>query len=131
MNKINIDFLGYTKNIYLNYPNVCPHCGRVMSPKLVSVSNSDQKFTPKHSSFSLTFKCSYTDCQKYFAVEYIATSESQARKVDYSYRPPVNVNFPAKIMSLSNMFASIYFQSAIAESEHFRFNCRGRVSESY
>lgn len=114
-----IKFLNGPYNIEVEFPNLCPHCGRTMVPECVSKSHSDEKISyDEKAKFALTFRCSYNDCKKYFAVEYFLNEDGIVKQINYSYRPPVKTDFPKKIIDLSNMFVSIYSQSAIAESEH-------------
>lgn len=120
LKNIPIKFLNGVYSFNIEYPNLCPHCGRTMVPECVSKSDSDKKYPYYHGTvkFALTYRCSYPDCKKYFAVEYSLDEKGELKENHYSYRPPVKIDFPTKIEDLSNSFVSIYSQSKTAESEH-------------
>lgn len=118
LENIQIKFLNGFYDFKIEFPNLCPHCGRTMAPECVSRTDSGES-NPYYrtAKFALTYRCSFSDCRKYFAVEY-NTDGGTLKEIHYSYRPPVKTDFPKTITDLSIMFASIYSQSAIAESEH-------------
>ncbi|HEM3384958.1 TPA: DUF4145 domain-containing protein [Streptococcus suis] len=119
MRKVSIDFLsGSSKIIKIQDPEHCPHCGRVMSPRLVSKSSSEDEYSSSFGSFALTFRCSYSDCKKYFSVEYVHNyNRGICLATEYSYRPPIKVSLPKNVEKVSPMFVEIYGQASIAESE--------------
>lgn len=114
------------RNIQINYrdgrssrnvkaPNLCPHCGRTMSPTFFEGYSENVMFD-KSQSVGILFKCSYDDCKKFFVAEYTGTS-LDLKKVNYSYRPPIEVALPTNIEKVSEQFVLIYTQSTKAESE--------------
>lgn len=113
-----IDFRDSRKAITINTPSICPHCGRTMSPQHVGESNSsdDSNYT-RQGHFSIIFRCSFEDCLKYFAIEYIHDEPGKGTAVAYAYRPPIKVKLPENIEKVSPTFVEIYSQATVAESE--------------
>ena len=117
MKDLYISFIDIRGRIKLDFPNICPHCGRTMSPELVSQTDSNDGYDDKDPRFALTFRCSFDDCKKYFSVEYAKQYDSKAEPIKYNYRPPISVDIPEKVRLLSPMFADIYTQSITGEVE--------------
>lgn len=106
------------RTIKIEYPEYCPHCGKSISPERIHVSDSEDSYTSGHAIFSVTFRCSRSECKKFFAVEYCYASHSNSCSIsEYSYRPPIKVNLPENIEKVSSMFVEIFSQATIAESE--------------
>lgn len=115
---IYIEFRDARKTITIDTPSKCPHCGRTMSPQHVGQSTSSEKASYlDEGRFAVIFRCSFDDCLKYFAIEYINSIASSASTVDYAYRPPIKVKLPENIEKVSPVFVEIYSQATVAESE--------------
>ena len=113
-----IEFRDARKNITIDTPLKCPHCGRTMSPQHVGQSTSSESTSvSEEGRFSVVFRCSFEDCLKYFVIEYIHDSYTHASMVDYTYRPPIQVKLPENIEKVSPIFVEIYSQATVAESE--------------
>ncbi|HEM6397881.1 TPA: DUF4145 domain-containing protein [Streptococcus suis] len=118
MKKVHIEFLDSSQTIEIITPEWCPHCGRNTSPALVSKTKSEDSYFKNFAKFAITYRCSYSDCKKYFSVEYSRNPDTRNVKiVEYSYRPPIKVKLPENIEKVSPMFVEIYGQATIAESE--------------
>lgn len=118
MKTANVSFYETSRQIKFEYPEYCPHCGESISPERLFVSNSEDYLSSCNARFTVTFRCSRSDCKKYFASEYIANeTTSEAHLVDYYYRPPIKVKLPENIEKVSSMFVEIYSQATIAEQE--------------
>lgn len=119
MHNISVSFRGRSKQVSVKPPEWCPHGGRNTSPTVISTSNSDNSSSSdKVGYFARTYRCSYSDCKKYFVIEYAYDFESQSSSIlEYSYRPPIKVDLPQNIEKISPMFVEIYGQSTIAEIE--------------
>lgn len=118
MRKVQIEFLDTSSTVEIITPEWCPHCGRNNSPELVSKTKSDDSYFNNFAKFAIVYKCSYSDCKKYFPIEYSRDPSNGKMKISkYSYRPPINVKLPENIEKVSPMFVEIYVQATIAESE--------------
>lgn len=106
------------QTVKIEHPEYCPHCGKNISPETIYVSDSEDSYSSGDARFVVTFRCSRSDCKKYFAVEYIFTSTSELCSIaKYSYRPPIKVKLPENIEKVSPVFVEIYSQATVAESE--------------
>ena len=115
---IPIRFIDGDQYVTVYTPELCPHCGRTMSPQHVGQSMSDDSCDEfKRGHFSVIYRCSYADCLKYFVIEYQNNYEI-ATPIEYSYRPPIKVNLPKNIEKVSPMFVEIYSQAEVAETEN-------------
>ncbi|ASB97397.1 TPA: DUF4145 domain-containing protein [Streptococcus equi subsp. zooepidemicus] len=113
-----IQFRDRRSTITIDTPSTCPHCGRTMSPQHVGESkSSDNESYSYQGHFSVIFRCSFDDCLKYFAVEYIHDQIGKGSAVAYFYRPPIRVNLPENVDKVSPAFVEIYSQATIAEQE--------------
>ena len=119
MKSANISFHGaFSQPVKFEYPEYCPHCGKSISPEKIHISDSEDSYSSGDARFVVTFRCSRSDCKKYFAVEYIFTSTSELCSIaKYSYRPPIKVKLPENIEKVSSVFVEIYSQATVAESE--------------
>ncbi|MHB9781449.1 DUF4145 domain-containing protein [Streptococcus sp. 10F2] len=118
MENIQIEFINTRKTVSIDTPEWCPHCGRNTSPALVSKSQSQDILRTDFARFSVTYRCSYSDCKKYFALEYSVNPDSLSTNIKtYSYRPPIKVNLPRNIEKVSPDFVEIYGQATVAEAE--------------
>lgn len=118
MKKISLHFRDTgTISINVNYPEYCPHCGKNISPERIQVSNSEDSYHNGSARFVVTFRCSRGECKRYFAIEYSTNMNSEARIVDYYYRPPIEVKLPENIEKVSSVFVEIYSQATVAEQE--------------
>lgn len=118
--KINvpIEFRDCRKTTTIKTPSKCPHCGRTMSPQYVGKSiSSDEASYLEEGRFAVVFRCSFSDCLKYFVIEYINNNAPSASIVQYNYRPPIKVKLPENIEKVSPIFVEIYSQATVAESE--------------
>jgi hypothetical protein len=88
-----------------------------MSPALVGKSDSSDIYPDDNARFSVVFRCAFEDCQKYFAIEYVANSGKLTTPIDYAYRPPIKIKLPDNIEKVSKDFVEIYSQATVAESE--------------
>ena len=113
-----IKFRDNLKTITIDTPSKCPHCGRTMSPQHVGQSwSSENSGLDDQGRFSVIFRCTYEDCQKYFVIEYIHDDYPLSTMINYSYRPPIKVKLPENIEKVSPVFVEIYSQATVAESE--------------
>lgn len=117
MKKVSIAFSDGYRNLFVKTPNLCPHCGRTMSPAVVSKSDCVNHEFKSGLTFSITYQCSYSECSCFFAIAYETHLGSDPTMINYSYRPPIKVDLPDTIKKISRMFVDIYAQSTIAESE--------------
>lgn len=118
MENIHIDFLNTSQTVSIDIPEWCPHCGRNTSPSLVSKSRSQDTLRKDFARFAVTYRCSYSDCKKYFSVEYSVHPNNLSTSIKtYSYRPPIKVNLPQNIEKVSPDFVEIYGQATVAEAE--------------
>lgn len=118
--KLNVDiyFRDLRTTVTIDTPSKCPHCGRTMSPLHVGQSTSSEtRSISEEGRFSVIFRCSFEDCLKYFAIEYIHDNYECASMVNYTYRPPIKVKLPENIEKVSPVFVEIYSQATIAERE--------------
>lgn len=112
---IEITFIDAINSFPVESPSKCPHCGKTMSPELIGQSQSSESIDDDEIHFSIFFRCSFEDCQKYFAIEYISLDSETAYPVDYNYQPSIKVHLPDNIEKISEDFVQIYSQAAKAE----------------
>lgn len=113
----NISFLDACCDIEINPPEWCPHCGRNNYPELVSATDSVDSYYIDSAKFAILYRCSYSDCKKYFPIEYSKDEGDNTKIVEYSYRPPIEIKLPENIEKISPDFVKIYSQATVAERE--------------
>lgn len=119
ISRISINVGGYQRELEADIPNICPHCITKIRPHVVSnTSYSDSAKPP----IAVLYQC--TECNKYFAVEYVITGPFQANKqayeavlVPYTYKTPVEFDLPLELADISPTFKDIYIQSLTAEND--------------
>lgn len=116
---VSVEFFNHSgKTITTILPEICPHCGKTMSP--ITYRGYCSKNT--HDSdlnIGIMAQCSSTGCQKYFVYHNFFNynlSEDPILKTD-SYRPPILVSLPDNIEKVSPIFLEIYSQATKAETE--------------
>lgn len=99
-------------------PEICPHCGRFMNPKLIEAFKLDSDFDELLNILTV-YCCTFSDCHKFFALHYKRkfSSHDFTEAEKYYYRPPINVTLPENIEKVSPMFVEIYKESVQAEQD--------------
>lgn len=121
---LTINCLDKSTFIDIETPSRCPHCGRVMEPRHLVETTSDNYSLDDEIRFGVVFQCSYDDCSKYFIQEYEKWyTEPIASQNEYHYRPQIDVELPKNIEVVSPDFVNIYKQSIRAESEGLDLIC--------
>nr|DAK63191.1 MAG TPA: protein of unknown function (DUF4145) [Caudoviricetes sp.] len=101
-------------SILVNLPDYCPHCNRTMSPRIISGHSTEENIHVK-SHFCVTYRCPFSDCQKFFVNEYVYTPNQKGQIVPYTYLHKVKINLPKGVAKLSPNFEIIYQQAKTAE----------------
>lgn len=114
---LNIEFVqnGYSYPRKINVPNICPHCASVMQPAY----HTAQFIDGGKSIFGVLLRCTASDCNKVFALEYDDSDHQRSLKEYkiYDYRPPIKVELPENIEKVSETFVEVFSQANKAESE--------------
>lgn len=109
-------------NVQIEIPNICPHCGQTMVPKIVS------KTVPTITTNNgpvISFLCQCLYCNEFFALTYkliekrLSFHNLNAYKTElipYSYSVFVKYDIPEEIEEFSPTFKEIYQQSQKAEA---------------
>lgn len=113
-------------SIDFDIPTICPHCGRTMSPILYNAA-SPNKYQIGLLKIGLFMRCTFEDCGRFFALQYsmrrykpsnsVHSKDDKPELVSFSYRPPISVNLPEGVESVSPTFVEIYSQATVAETE--------------
>lgn len=104
--------------VVVDEPEVCPHCGKFMSPRLVEAFNLNTPFEELLNILTV-YCCTFSDCHKFFALHYKRqfSNNNFTEAEKYYYRPPINVNLPENIEKVSPMFVEIYKEAVQAEQD--------------
>lgn len=123
---LTVHFRNTTGSIDFDIPNKCPHCGGTMAPVFHDAYSPD-KYENGHLKIGLLMQCTYGDCAKFYALQYSTTRSSinvspysvnsTPKLINFSYRPPISVNLPEGVESVSPTFVEIYSQATVAETE--------------
>lgn len=114
--------LGRNTDILVEIPNICPHCGQTMVPKISCNSNLTIT-TNEEPVVSLLCQCLY--CNEFFALTYkildeqigsYETSTFKTELIPYTYSIFVEYDIPEEIEKFSQTFKEIYQQSQKAEA---------------
>lgn len=112
---------GMTYSIHLALPEICPHCGKNMSPRFYhGVSEFDGTDNPE-SIAALLLQCVL--CGKYFTRMFFLNHLDEnglPREIELSYTPPINANIPEKIKTISKDFPEIYMQALKAKQANLK-----------
>lgn len=107
---------GMTYSIHLALPEICPHCGKNMSPRFYhGVSEFSGTDNPE-SIAALLLQCVL--CGKYFTRMFFLNRFDEnglPREIELSYTPPINANIPENIGTISDSFSEIYTQALQAK----------------
>ncbi|NYS33284.1 DUF4145 domain-containing protein [Streptococcus danieliae] len=121
---LTINCLDNSVFIDIETPSRCPHCGRMMEPRHLMETTSDNHSLDDAIRFGVVFQCVYDDCSNYFIQEYEKLdTELIAFQYEYHYRPQIDVELPKNIEVVSPDFVNIYKQSVRAESEGLDLIC--------
>lgn len=97
----------------ISISDTCPHCGKNMEPYQV-----DNLYDASSNVALLTFRCTISECMKYFVLEYANSSEyNLGNLVNYQYNGTINVNIPPNIRLLSPIFSDTFTEASIAETK--------------
>lgn len=118
MKIITVKCRDYNKQITIELPNNCPHCGQIMTPDTYSDGVSHNATHESFIKFGLFMRCTDYNCRKYYALEYVHNNtENKTRLKHYEYKPPINVDLPENIDNVSPSFVEIFTQATKAEEE--------------
>lgn len=117
------------ENLNIKYlfklPNICPHCGQIMSPTIEETSQATLN-TNKIPVISFLMRCS--SCKEFYALSYELTKTYvknlgiyynyyETKLIPYSYRPNIKYDLPQEIEKISSISKDIYIQCQVAEHE--------------
>lgn len=95
----------------ISIADTCPHCGKNMEPHQVA-----NLFDSPSGMALLTFRCTISECMKYFVLEYADSSQyNPGNLVNYQYNGAVNVDISSNIRKLSPIFRDTFIEATIAE----------------
>lgn len=109
--------LGRNTNALVEIPNICPHCGQTMVPK-ISCNSGLTITTNEEPVVSLLCQCLY--CNEFFALSYkildeqigsYETSTFKTELIPYTYSIFVEYDITEEIEKFSPTFKEIYQQS--------------------
>lgn len=118
MKSLKVDCLGSGLSITIETPKTCPHCGETMSPEILTKGVSKDSKYDTFIKFGVLAKCNWSNCNKFYALEYSYNTKSHVSKlITYKYRPPIKVDLPENIECVSPSFVEIFTQATKAEEE--------------
>lgn len=124
---VNVHFNGTTDYADVEFPNICPLCGQIMTPKYLEGNIYGTKSDGFASQIGgtdyiavLNFKCTDSSCKRYYSLN----AKFNLWGADFSfvdfmtnhYQSPVNISISKEIQDISPDFARIYIQAYKAET---------------
>lgn len=109
------------KTEVIDLPNICPHCGQIMTPYVYKGFSSDSTDQSKRI-FGILVRCTASDCKKFFSLRYghgfpENKSSYSNELIPDTYRPPIQIDLPENINQVSEKFVEIYSQATQAETD--------------
>lgn len=100
------------QDVYLDLPEVCPHCLKAIEPRIESVS----KLALFSNKFALLLFC--PACKSFFIQPYhycIEDKTAIGKMFPYEINPKINLDLPKELEKVSPEFIEIYKESLTAE----------------
>lgn len=112
-----IQYKNTRQSIKFGILEICPHCGKSMSPRIhAGVSESDYGGPGHDNTAALLLSC--VVCDMYFTRMFRLNELNKYGlpvEVELSYNPPVDAKVPEEIDDISEKFSDIYMQSLKAK----------------
>lgn len=120
---VTIQFTNTREKIKFCIQELCPHCGKNMSPRIhygmsQSTFVSLNYFNEQISEDDAVIMFSCVLCDKYFVRMFnLNTSDvyGYPSEIGLTYNPPIKANIPNEIKDISNKFSDIYMQALKAK----------------
>lgn len=109
---------GSTASFPFEIPEMCPHCGKIMSPRFFYAVSQAYNYQESDDTDTVAVLLQCVLCYKFFTRMFLLREYNEhdyLKEISLTYTPPISTNIPENIIEISSRFPEIYNQALQAK----------------